>query len=280
MSDKVEKKEKKAKSDKKEKKDKKDKSATGPSPAEESPVADTYVENYEKNQIRVEDVCKTFPNNTCADCNATGTRWASVNHGVFVCIRCSGIHRSIGVHISKVKSTNMDKWTAAEVAMMESIGNRRGKELYEANLPKNHKPHVGTESDNVMREFITKKYADKAFSTAGIAEILKKVGKSTGYTSKTGRPKHAGESEDKASPLTEQKKAGHSDPMSALYGKDTVLKTKKSKESSSKKHSKPIDGVFGPCTCLSDTHDEKRKAALALFGIIEEEQTSATNATE
>lgn len=270
---KKEKKEKKDKSDKKEKKDKKAEKPVG-APSSSAAIAnDDYAEDYAKNQAKVEDICKTYPNNNCADCNATGTRWASVNHGVFVCIRCSGIHRSMGVHISKVKSSNMDKWTAAEVNMMEAIGNRRGKELYEANLPKGHKPFTGAESDNTMRDFIQKKYADKAFATAGIEEILKKIGKSTGYTSKSGRPKNVSGSADapqSSSPTGEApKKAGHSDPMSALFGKDSILKSsgasKKEKKSSKQTI---IDGVFGPCTCSAEQHDEKRRAVLSAFGII------------
>lgn len=46
---------------------------------------------------------------------ATAPRWASTNLGVFMCIRCSGIHRSMGVHISKVKSVSLDKWSPEQV---------------------------------------------------------------------------------------------------------------------------------------------------------------------
>ncbi|KAJ3308445.1 hypothetical protein HDV04_001226 [Boothiomyces sp. JEL0838] len=49
-------------------------------------------------------------NQKCADCFLRGPRWASVNIGCFLCIRCAGIHRKMGTHISKVKSTNLDSW--------------------------------------------------------------------------------------------------------------------------------------------------------------------------
>lgn len=45
----------------------------------------------------------------------TGPRWASWNLGVFLCIRCAGIHRNLGVHISRVKSVNLDSWTPEQM---------------------------------------------------------------------------------------------------------------------------------------------------------------------
>lgn len=44
-----------------------------------------------------------------------GPRWASWNLGVFMCIRCAGIHRNLGVHISRVKSVNLDQWTSEQI---------------------------------------------------------------------------------------------------------------------------------------------------------------------
>lgn len=44
-----------------------------------------------------------------------GPRWASWNLGVFICIRCAGIHRNLGVHISRVKSVNLDQWTSEQI---------------------------------------------------------------------------------------------------------------------------------------------------------------------
>ena len=47
----------------------------------------------------------------------SGPRWASWNLGVFLCIRCAGIHRNLGVHVSKVKSVNLDSWTSEQIAV-------------------------------------------------------------------------------------------------------------------------------------------------------------------
>lgn len=46
-----------------------------------------------------------------------GPMWASVNHGNVLCIECSGIHRSLGVHVSKVRSLNLDKWETETVGV-------------------------------------------------------------------------------------------------------------------------------------------------------------------
>lgn len=49
-------------------------------------------------------------NKLCADCKRPSPSWASINLGVFVCITCSGCHREIGVHVTKIKSINLDLW--------------------------------------------------------------------------------------------------------------------------------------------------------------------------
>ena len=54
-------------------------------------------------------------NRYCFDCGSKGPRWASWNLGVFLCIRCAGFHRKMGVHISKVKSVDLDSWTPDQV---------------------------------------------------------------------------------------------------------------------------------------------------------------------
>ncbi|KAF7246915.1 Stromal membrane-associated protein 1 [Varanus komodoensis] len=48
-----------------------------------------------------------------------GPRWASWNTGVFICIRCAGIHRNLGVHISRVKSVNLDQWTPEQIQLFD-----------------------------------------------------------------------------------------------------------------------------------------------------------------
>ncbi|CAN1822704.1 Probable ADP-ribosylation factor GTPase-activating protein AGD11 [Linum perenne] len=87
-------------------------------------------------QKRLEKLLSQSCNKHCADCGSTDPKWVSISHGVFICIKCSGIHRSLGVHISKVLSVKLDEWTDDQVtAFMEMGGNIVVNKKLEAFIP-------------------------------------------------------------------------------------------------------------------------------------------------
>lgn len=89
-------------------------------------------------------------------------RWASWNLGVFVCIRCSGVHRGMGTHISRVKSVDLDSWTDEQLQSVLSWGNARANKYWEAKLAPGHKP-----SDGKVESFIRTKYELKRWVMDG-----------------------------------------------------------------------------------------------------------------
>uniref|UniRef100_A0A0B7K546 Arf-GAP domain-containing protein n=1 Tax=Bionectria ochroleuca TaxID=29856 RepID=A0A0B7K546_BIOOC len=116
-----------------------------------------------KNQATIKSLLKLEPNKICADCKRNKhPRWASWNLGVFICIRCSGIHRGMGTHISKVKSVDLDSWTDEQMQSILSWGNARANKYFEAKLAPGHVP-----SEAKIENFIRTKYELKRWAMEG-----------------------------------------------------------------------------------------------------------------
>ncbi|XP_066537078.1 arf-GAP with coiled-coil, ANK repeat and PH domain-containing protein 2-like [Hoplias malabaricus] len=103
-------------------------------------------------------------NSQCCDCGQTEPRWASINLGITLCIECSGIHRSLGVHNSKVRSLTLDSWEPELLKLMCELGNGVINQIYEARRAELgwKKPQPGDPRQEI-EAFIRAKYVEKKF---------------------------------------------------------------------------------------------------------------------
>lgn len=110
-------------------------------------------------QKRLDNLMRQAGNKYCADCGSSDPKWVSSNNGVFICIKCSGVHRSLGVHISKVLSLKLDEWTDEQVDALVNLGGNTVINMkYEACLPSNIKKPKPNSSIEERYDFIRRKY--------------------------------------------------------------------------------------------------------------------------
>ncbi|XP_040586338.1 arf-GAP with SH3 domain, ANK repeat and PH domain-containing protein 1 isoform X8 [Mesocricetus auratus] len=130
----------------------------------------------------IEDVQRLPGNDVCCDCGSSEPTWLSTNLGILTCIECSGIHREMGVHISRIQSLELDKLGTSELLLAKNVGNNSFNDIMEANLP-SPSPKPSPSSDmTVRKEYITAKYVDHRFSrktcassSAKLTELLEAI---------------------------------------------------------------------------------------------------------
>ena len=112
-------------------------------------------------------VCTIAGNDRCVDCSAADPDWASLNLGILMCIECSGVHRRLGVHLSKVRSLTLDVkiWEPSVIALFNAIGNTAANRIFEQGASKHEggeKPRLDSPL-SVKEAYIVKKYSDRLF---------------------------------------------------------------------------------------------------------------------
>uniref|UniRef100_A0A669EKJ6 Arf-GAP with SH3 domain, ANK repeat and PH domain-containing protein 2 n=1 Tax=Oreochromis niloticus TaxID=8128 RepID=A0A669EKJ6_ORENI len=103
----------------------------------------------------ITDDIKRMPgNNSCCDCGAPDPGWLSTNLGILTCIECSGIHREMGVHVSRIQSLSLDSLGTSDLLLARNVGNSGFNEILEANL---------LNTNTGRKDFILSKYQDVNF---------------------------------------------------------------------------------------------------------------------
>lgn len=127
----------------------------------------------------VSKILREIPgNDLCAECGSSEPEWASLNLGILLCIECSGVHRNLGVHISKVRSIILDVkvWEPSILDLFRNLGNTYCNSIWEglflADTGRDNTQHAlatsipkpSPKDANQLRErYIQAKYVEKQF---------------------------------------------------------------------------------------------------------------------
>uniref|UniRef100_A0A672ZFB9 ArfGAP with GTPase domain, ankyrin repeat and PH domain 3 n=1 Tax=Sphaeramia orbicularis TaxID=375764 RepID=A0A672ZFB9_9TELE len=112
--------------------------------------------------MAIQSIRNVRGNSFCVDCDAPNPDWASLNLGALMCIECSGIHRNLGTHLSRVRSLDLDDWPVELSMVMTAIGNSMANSVWEGALEGYSKP--GSDSTREEKErWIRAKYEQKLF---------------------------------------------------------------------------------------------------------------------
>ncbi|CAN1754617.1 Probable ADP-ribosylation factor GTPase-activating protein AGD15 [Linum perenne] len=88
-------------------------------------------------------------------------------------MQCSGIHRSLGVHISQVRSITLDTWLPDHVALMQYVGNEKANKYWEAELPSSY-------DKSGIEKFIHNKYVDKKWASKKLPQPTQAIARALG----------------------------------------------------------------------------------------------------
>uniref|UniRef100_A0A8C8RAF7 ArfGAP with SH3 domain, ankyrin repeat and PH domain 1 n=1 Tax=Pelusios castaneus TaxID=367368 RepID=A0A8C8RAF7_9SAUR len=123
----------------------------------------------------IDDIQRLPGNEVCCDCGSPDPTWLSTNLGILTCIECSGIHREMGVHISRIQSLELDKLGTSELLLAKNVGNNSFNEIMEGSLPSPSPKPTPSSDMTARKEYITAKYVDHRFSRKTCASAAAKL---------------------------------------------------------------------------------------------------------
>ncbi|CAH0480356.1 unnamed protein product [Peronospora belbahrii] len=120
-------------------------------------------EVHPEQQSVIDELVKANP--YCADCGQEPAEWVSINIGCLLCIECSGIHRSLGVHESKVRSLTLDSWDMSLLTLLrDELGNNAVNAIWEHTVPDGWTKPTPTTNYDERAQFIKAKYHFRSFA--------------------------------------------------------------------------------------------------------------------
>ncbi|KAM4029591.1 arf-GAP with GTPase, ANK repeat and PH domain-containing protein 3-like isoform 2-T2 [Anomaloglossus baeobatrachus] len=112
--------------------------------------------------VAIQSIRSVRGNSLCVDCDTPNPDWASLNLGALMCIECSGIHRNLGTHLSRVRSLDLDDWPVELTMVMMAIGNSLANGVWEHCTEGYTKPNPEISREEKER-WIRAKYEQKLF---------------------------------------------------------------------------------------------------------------------
>ncbi|CAJ1050937.1 LOW QUALITY PROTEIN: arf-GAP with SH3 domain%2C ANK repeat and PH domain-containing protein 2-like [Xyrichtys novacula] len=123
-----------------------------------------------------DDIRRMPGNNNCCDCGAPDPGWLSTNLGILTCIECSGIHREMGTHVSRIQSLSLDSLGTSDLLLARNVGNSGFNEILEANLlspsmkPSQHS-HMSERKDFILSKYQDIHYVRRSHSSTAALRL-------------------------------------------------------------------------------------------------------------
>ncbi|KAJ8260177.1 hypothetical protein GJAV_G00177970 [Gymnothorax javanicus] len=118
--------------------------------------------NSQSEAVALQAIRNAKGNSLCVDCEAPNPTWASLNLGALICIECSGIHRNLGTHLSRVRSLDLDDWPRELTLVLSAIGNHMANSIWESCTMGRQKPTPDATREE-RESWIRAKYEQRVF---------------------------------------------------------------------------------------------------------------------